>query len=53
MNDTILDNGGDVWTLAKEYGGMIHYAVFRWIKEAKTSKEFTIEFSFIHALQSG
>ena len=45
MNDTILDNGSDVWTLAKESGGTIHYATFRWIKDAKTSKEFTIEYS--------
>ena len=45
MNDTVLDNGGDVWTLAKESDGAMHYATFRWIKEAKTSKEFTIEFS--------
>ena len=48
MNDTILDldNGGDVWTLAKESGGTIHYATFRWIKEAKTaSTEFTIQFT--------
>ena len=45
MNDTVLDNGGDVWTLAKESGGTIHYATFRWHSNAKTSKEFTIEFS--------
>ena len=46
MNDTVLDNGGDVWTLAKESGGMIHYAVFRWDKDAKTaSTEFTIQFT--------
>ena len=45
MNDTILDNGSDVWTLAKESGGTIHYAVFRWNKDAKTaSTEFTIEY---------
>mgnify|MGYP001181751737 FL=1 len=45
MNDTVLDNGGDVWTLAKMSDGAMHYATFRWIKDAKTSKEFTIEFS--------
>ena len=46
MNGTVINNNyPDVWTLKKESGGKIHHATFRWIKEAKTSKEFTIEFS--------
>ena len=46
MNATVINNNyPDVWTLEKESGGKIHHATFRWIKEAKTSKEFTIEFS--------
>ncbi len=46
MNATVIDNNDlDVWTLKKGSGDATQYATFRWIKEAKTSKEFTIEFS--------
>ena len=46
MNATVINNNyPDVWTLEKESGGKIHHATFRWIKEAKTSLEFTIEFN--------
>tara|TARA_R100000458_G_scaffold26873_1_gene24365 strand:+ start:1853 stop:2074 length:222 start_codon:yes stop_codon:yes gene_type:complete len=46
MNGTVINNNyPDVWTLKKESGGKIHHATFRWIKEATTSLEFTIEFN--------
>ena len=46
MNATVIDNNDlDVWTLKKGSGDTTQYATFRWIREAKTSKEFTIEFS--------
>ena len=46
MNDTVLDNGGDVWTLVNHSGGFIHYAVFRHHKGAAGGNwEYTIQFS--------
>ena len=46
MNDTVLDNGGDVWTLVNHSGGFIHYAIFRHHKGAADGNwEYTIQFS--------
>jgi len=46
VNDTVLDNGGDVWTLVQHSGGFIHYAVFRRHKGAAGGNwEYTIQFS--------
>ena len=45
MNDTVLDNGSDVWTLVNHSDGFIHYAIFRRDTMLENDKEFSIQFS--------